>query len=46
MVNYFVQPSGTLGDEMLEDLRWVDWIEKERYGILPPWVLRLTLPGF
>lgn len=46
LVNYFVQPSGTLGDDMLEDLRWVDWTGKERYGILLPWVLRLTLPGF
>ncbi|KAF7115375.1 hypothetical protein CNMCM5793_002191 [Aspergillus hiratsukae] len=46
LVNYFAQPNRSLGDELLEDLRWVDWTNKERYGILPPGLLRLTLPGF
>ncbi|GFF28748.1 hypothetical protein IFM46972_02433 [Aspergillus udagawae] len=27
-VKYFAQPNG-VGDEMLEDLRWMDWTDKE-----------------
>ncbi|KAF7158611.1 hypothetical protein CNMCM5623_003671 [Aspergillus felis] len=30
MANYFVQPSG-VGDEMFEDLRCVDWADKEAF---------------
>lgn len=45
-VNYFVQPGGSVGDELFDDLRWGDTKRGPNFKILPSWILRLTTGGF
>jgi predicted transcriptional regulator len=46
LVNYLKQPEADVGDDMLQRLRWVDHRDKDRQGIFPPSILRLTFPAF
>ncbi|GIJ85587.1 hypothetical protein Asppvi_004446 [Aspergillus pseudoviridinutans] len=46
LVNYLKQLEADVGDDMLQRLRWVDHRDKDRQGIFPPSILRLTFPAF